>query len=68
MESDIEPEPRITCGNAENALRALQAAGVGTWRFDPVAGTISLSQIAAERFKTGVDVQPLTALLGRLHP
>lgn len=68
MESDIEPEPRITCGNAENALRALQAAGVGTWRFDPVAGTISLSQIAAERFRTGVDVQPLTALLGRLHP
>ena len=67
MESDIDTEPTTSCGSAENAIRALQAADVGTWRFDPISRTISLSAIAARRLGTCVDVQPLTALLERLH-
>ncbi|MEF2549946.1 PAS domain S-box protein [Aurantimonas sp. A2-1-M11] len=67
MESIIEPRPETSHGSAANAARALEAAGVGTWRFDPATGSFDLSRIAAERLGVEPSVQPLQALLARLH-
>ncbi|MEX6508604.1 PAS domain S-box protein [Jiella sp. M17.18] len=68
MTADASPDMHTCTDDAAIALSAVEAAGIGTWRWDRAAGTVALSPIAVRHLGAPGPTSSYAEFLACFHP